>query len=121
RLGESLVALVVVKGALYEADSLCEPIPDLLAEWRTRMVLDRVEDQFHEVLVRPVPPGEPHQREVGRQQPAVGEVVDRRHHLLTCEVAGYAEDDHGTRTRDMRHPLIALVAQWITPCRHFLA
>ena len=52
-----------------------------------------------EVLVRPVPPGEPDQREARRQQPAVGQVVDRRHQLLAGQVAGHPEDDDPGRDR----------------------
>ena len=36
----------------------------------------------------------------GRQQPAVGEVVDRGHELLAGEVAGHAEDDEARRAGD---------------------
>ena len=48
---------------------------------------------------------------VARQQPAVGQVVDRRHQLLGGQVAGDAEDHHTARARDARHPLVALVPQ----------
>ena len=40
------------------------------------------------------------QREAGRQQPPVREVVDRGHELLAGEVAGHAEDDEARRAGD---------------------
>ena len=43
--------------------------------------------ELREVLVAPVAAGEAEQREVGRQQAAVGQVVDRRHQLLARQVA----------------------------------
>ena len=57
-----------------------------------RVLLDRVVHDLGEVLVGPVAAGEADQREAGRQQPAVGQVVDRRHQLLAGQVAGDAED-----------------------------
>ena len=55
-----------------------------------------------EVLVVPVAAGEADEREPGRQQPAVGEVVDRRHELLARQVAGHAEDDEARSGPAMR-------------------
>ena len=49
--------------------------------------------------VVPVPTGEPDQGEVGRQQAAVGQVVDGRDHLFAGQVAGHTEDHHRTRCR----------------------
>ena len=65
----------------------------------------------------PVPAGEADQRELGRQQPAVGQVVDRGHQLLAGQVAGDAEDHHRARPRDPRQPLVALVPQRVLPTR----
>ena len=82
RLGELLERRVVVEGALHEPDPLGQPVPDLLAERGAGMLLDRVVDDLREILVGPVPPGEPDERERRRQQPAVGQVVDGGHQLL---------------------------------------
>ena len=54
-----------------------------------------------EVLRGPVPAGEADEREARREQPAVGEVVDRRHELLARKVAGDAEDHHAAGTGDL--------------------
>ena len=71
---------------------------------------------------RPSPVGRSRPARSRRQQAAVGQVVDRRHQLLAGQIAGHAEDHHAARTRDSRHPLVALVAQWITPVgSHFFA
>lgn len=67
RLGQALIALIVIKGALHEADSFGEPVPDLLAKRRASVIFDGVEDQLREILVRPISAREPHQREVGGQ------------------------------------------------------
>ena len=68
---------VVVEVAGHEPEALGELLPDLLAERRARVLLDRVVHDLGEVLVGPVAPGEPDQREARRQQAAVGQVVDR--------------------------------------------
>ena len=64
-----------------------------------------------EVAVAPVAAGEPEQHEVGRQQAAVGEVVDRRQQLLARQVAGDAEDDQRARFRYPRQPPVGGIAQ----------
>ena len=53
-----------------------------------------------EVAVAPVAAGEAEQHEAGRQQAAVGQVVDGRDQLLAGQVAGDAEDDQRARLRD---------------------
>ncbi len=85
--------------------------PDLLGERGPGVLLDRVVHDLCEVLVVPVPAGEPDQREARRQQPAVGQVVDRRHQLLAGQVAGDPEDDDAGRTGDPRQPLVPRIAQ----------
>src|SRR3712207_8626619 len=52
----------------------------------TTLFRSRVVHDLREVLVGPVPPREAHQAEAGRQQAAVGEVVDRGHDLLARQV-----------------------------------
>ena len=73
---------VVVEVALHEADALGELLPDVLAELGARVLLHRVVHDLLEVLVVPVAAREADEREAGRQQAAVGEVVDRGHQLL---------------------------------------
>ena len=96
--------LVVVEVARHEAEPLGELLPDLLAELRAGVLLDRVVHDLGEVLVGPVAAGEADQREARRQQAAVGEVVDRRHHLLARQVAGDAEEHQPARPGDAREP-----------------
>ena len=57
-----------------------------------------------EVAVAPVAPGEAEQHEAGRQQPAVGEVVDRRDELLLARspVTPKTTSTHGSGTRGSR-------------------
>ena len=64
-----------------------------------------------EVLVRPVPAGEADEREAGRQQPAVGQVVDGRQQLLARQVAGHAEHHQDARLGDPGDPAITRIAQ----------
>src|SRR5699024_836865 len=66
-----------------------------------------------EVVVGPVAAAEADQAEAGRQQTAVGEVVDRRQQLLAREVAGDAEHHHRAGPCDERHATVARVAQRI--------
>ena len=67
----------------------------------------------------------PEQDESRRQQPAVGQVVDRRDQLLAGQVAGDAEDDERARVGHPRQPAVAWIAQRIGPLResfrHFCA
>ena len=85
-------------------------LPDLLAERRTGVLLDRGVHDLGEVLVLPVPAGEPDQSETGGQQPAVGQVVDRRHQLLGREVAGDPEDHQHAGTGDPRESPVLRIA-----------
>ena len=103
--------LVVGEVAGHEPDTLGELLPDLLAELGPGVLLDRVVHDLREVLVGPVTPGEPDQAEAGRQQPAVRQVVDRRHHLLGGQVAGHAEEHQPARSGDPGKAPVALVAQ----------
>ncbi len=98
--------VVVVEVARHEAEALGELAPHLLAEGRACVLLDRVVDDLREVLVGPVAPGEADEREARGQQPAVGEVVDRRHDLLAGQVAGDAEEHQARRARDAREPSV---------------
>ena len=65
---QPLEGVVVVEVALDEAHALDELLPDLLAERRTRVLLDRVVDLLGEVLVLPLAAGEADEREARRQQ-----------------------------------------------------
>ena len=110
-LRELVEGVVVVEAARHEPDALRQLVPDVLAERRPRVLLDGLVDHVAEVLVRPVAPGEAGERETGRQQTAVGQVVDRRHELLAGQVAGHAEDHHAARARDPGQSLVPLVTQ----------
>ena len=79
--------------------------------------LDRVVHDLREVLVLPVASREADEREAGRQQAAVGEVVDRGHELLAGEVSGHAEDHERARTGDAVEAVVLGVAQRVVPAR----
>ena len=96
----------VVEGPLDEPDALCELAPHVLVERGAGVLLDGVVDELGEVLVLPVASGEPDQREPGRQEPPVREVVHRGHQLLAGQVARHAEDDEGARPCDAVQPTI---------------
>ncbi len=103
---QRLERLVVVEGALHEADALRQLAPDVLVELGARVLLDGLVHDLLEVLVLPVPPGEADEREAGGQEPPVGEVVDRRHQLLARQVTRHAEDDEAARPRDAVQPSV---------------
>ena len=111
RLGEKVEGGVVVEGAGHEPDALGEGAPHVLPERGAGPLPDGVVDDLPEVLVLPVPPGETDEREAGREQPAVREVVDRRHELLRREVPGDPEEHERTRAGDLRQPLVTVVPQ----------
>src|SRR5207249_2510020 len=81
------------------------------------MLLDSIQNDLGEILVGPVSSGKTDQSERGGQQAAIGQVVDRRHQFLGGQVTRDTEDHDSARTRDARHPLVALVPQRITPVR----
>ena len=117
RLGQFGDRFVVADLAGHEADPLGELLPDLLAERRTRVLLHRGVHDLGEVLVLPLPAGEPDQSETGGQQPAVGQVVHRGHQLLGGEVARDAEDDEHAGTGDPREAPVLRVAEWVQRVR----
>src|SRR5262245_34865105 len=104
---------VVVEVARHEAESLGELFPHLVAEWRAGVLFDRLVDDLSEVLVRPVPAGEADKRKAWRQQATVGEVIDRRHQLLTRQIPGDTEDDQPAGPGDARQPPILRIPQRI--------
>ncbi len=120
-LGQASERGVVVEGALYEAEPLRESVPDLLSEGCAGVLFHRIVDDLAEILVGPISSGETDKRERGGQQSAVAQVVDRRHQLLAGQIAGDAEDHDTAGARDPGHPLIALVAQRVTPVCHLAA
>ena len=112
---QTVERLVVAEAARHEAETLREAVPDVLPERGAGVLADGVVDDLAEVLGVPVAPGEPGERETRWQQPAVGQVVDRRHELLARQVAGHAEDHQPAGPRDPRQPLVARVAQRVRP------
>ena len=115
RLGEPGERVVVVERAWYETESLGQPLPVLLPERCPAVVLDGLVHHLAEILGFPVPPGEAHQGEGRWQQPAIGQVVDGRYHLLAGQIAGHTENHYGTWPGDSGQPLIALVPQRVLP------
>src|SRR3984885_3287560 len=114
-LGQPRERGVIVECAFHKMTSVGEPVPDRLPEWCAGMLLDDLKNFLCECCVVPVAPGESHQGEVGRQQTAVGQVVDGRNYLLAGQIAGHAESHHRARWGNSRQPLIALVPQWVLP------
>jgi hypothetical protein len=76
RLRELVERGVVVEVAGTNRMPSAELVPDLLAERRAGVLLDRVVHDLREVLVGPVAAGEADEGEARRQQAAVGQVVD---------------------------------------------
>ena len=111
--GEGVEGVVVVERALHERDVGGELLPDLLAPRRAGVLPGGRARQLGEVLVLPVAPGEPEQREVGRQQAPVGQVVDGREQLLAGQVTGDAEDDERARLGYPRQSPVPRIAQRI--------
>src|SRR5271155_1523300 len=92
----------IVEGALYEAQSLSQPLPNRLAKRGTAVFFDVVEYHLGESVMIPVAARKTHQREGRWQQATVCQVIDRRHHFFMSQVAGDAEKDNGARTGDLR-------------------
>src|SRR5680860_820499 len=114
-VSEPLERGVVGEVPRNEAQALGELAPHLFAELGAGMRAHRVVHDLREVLVGPVTARVAHEAEARRQQAAVGEVVDRRHHLLACQVAGHAEQHHATGAGDPRHPPVVGVPQRVGP------
>ena len=77
------------------------------------MLSHSVMHHLGEILIGPVAPGKPHQRETRRKETSIGEVIDRRHDLLARQVAGHAEEYEPAWTRYPRQTLVKRIAQWI--------
>ena len=82
RLPQAAERVGVAELAGDEADPLQQLLPRLLAEGRTRVLTHGIVYDLGEVLVLPVAPREPDEREARGEQAAVGEVVDGGHELL---------------------------------------
>ena len=78
RGGELVERGVVVERAADELDVAGQPGPHLLPPRGTGVLLGRLVRHRLEVAVAPVPAGEAQHHETGRQEPPVGQVVDRR-------------------------------------------
>src|SRR5690554_970942 len=77
------------------------------------MLLDRIVHHALEVWGLPVPPSEPDERETGRKQTAIRQVVDGGHELLTRQVARDPEDDQPAGARDAVQAAIGGKPEWI--------
>ena len=114
---ELVERVVVIEGSGNELDVAVEPLPHLLTPRGARVFLGRRLGQVLEVAVAPVAAGESEQDEVGRQQAAIGQVVDRRQQLLAREVAGHPEDHQRARLGYPRQPPVARIAQRVEQLR----
>ena len=110
-LGQVVEGLVIVELALDEPDALADLLPDRVPERGPGVLLDRVVGDLSEVLVLPVPPGESDQREAGRQQAPVGQVIDGRQQLLAGQVPGHAEHDQHAGPGDPGNAPVARIPQ----------
>ena len=113
RLAKTHEGVVVVELAGHETDALQQLLPGLLTELGARMSANGLVHDLREVLVLPVASGEPDEGETRREQPPIGEVVDRGHELLAGEVSRHAEDHERARTGDAVQAVIFRVAQGI--------
>ena len=109
---------VVVELARHEPDAGHELLPHGVAPRRAGAVLGGLLDERLELLVAEVVPGEADQGESGRQQAAVGEVVDGRDELLAGQVAGDTEQDQAARAGDARQTPILGIAQRVRDEAH---
>lgn len=71
-VGEFLEGRRVVEAALDETQALRQSLPDILPERCAGMVAHGIVDDLAEVLVRPIPAGEPDESEPGRQKTTIG-------------------------------------------------
>ena len=104
---------VVVERAGDELELAGQPLPDVLAPRGPGALLRGLVGQRLEVAVAPVAAGEAQDHETGRQQAAVGQVVDGRDELLTGQVTGDSEDHQSTRLRDPGKPAVLCGTQRI--------
>src|SRR5207247_816236 len=81
------------------AHAVRERLPDVVAELVPRVRLDRLLHLRPPLVVGRLRPRHPDDRELLRQQPPVGERVERRNQLALRQVAGCPEDDHRARLR----------------------
>src|SRR4029453_9790790 len=131
RLGQVAERLLVADLTWHEPDAFRELFPHFLSEGGSGMLLDGCVHDLGEVLMGPLPPREPDQREAGRQQATIGKVVDRWHQLLGRQVAGDAEDHQYARARNPRETPIMRIAKrvgahhrdhrWAALCLELLA
>src|SRR5262249_4431152 len=111
RLGEAVERRVVGELPGHEPDPLGQLLPHRVIERRARVLLHRIVNDLREVLVFPVPPGEPDQGKPRRHPAAVGRVSHRRHQLLAGQVAGDAEQHKHARAGHPRDTPVPRVAQ----------
>src|SRR5699024_628780 len=116
-LREPVEALVVVEGPGDESQSLRKLLPDLVTERRAAALPGLLPGELRELLGAPATSTEAHQREAGRQQAAVGEIVDRRDELLLGQVSGDPEDHQTRGTRDPGEPTVTRVPERVDPVR----
>ena len=110
-LGEPLEGGGVVEGAGHEAQTAAQLLEDALLEAGAGVLGHGLLDVVGEVVVGPVATAVADEAEARREQPAVGEVVDRRQQLLAGEVAGDAEHHHGAGPGDQGQATVARIPQ----------
>ena len=103
--------LVVVERARDEPDVAGQPLPDVFFPVCAGVLLGCLLRQLLEITIAPVAAGEAEQHEVGREQAAVGQVVDRREQFLARQVTGDPEDHQRTRCRHSGQAAVASLAQ----------
>ncbi len=104
-LGELLVRRCVVELALVIHDAADERLPDRVLRGPVAAVgVNALAQVLAELLVAEGPARETHDGELGRQEAAQLEVVERGSELALGEIAGRAEDHHGAGLRHLLEP-----------------
>jgi hypothetical protein len=112
-LAKTLKGAVVVELTLHKTDALGQLVPHRLVKRRTCVGLHGSLHLSGEILLVPRAPGKAHQREAGRQQPAVGEVIHGRHELLAGKVTGHPEEHQRGRTGNPVQAAVTRIPQRI--------
>ncbi len=113
RRRQPLEGLVVVERALDEPESASQLLPHRLPKRSPRVPLHALAHHRGELLVGPLPAREPDQGKPGRQQPPVGQVVNRGQDLFPGKIAGDPENHHAGRSRHPRQTQIRRIPQRI--------
>src|SRR6266481_107632 len=97
RLGQARVELRVMKFTAHITDPADEPVAELWIHGAGSKGLQFFSQDLPVLLLGVVIASHPHHGKIGRQQLALGKVIQRREELARGEVARAAENHHGAR------------------------